>query len=206
MTDRPMSVDGDETSAGCTPVGPMDNFDDGVTSAEWSPSANPPVTIAETQGQLVITLANASAGSRYGSYDTGGLLDLRDHCVFVTAVAVPRANPNVEMTLQISVNAGSLSAGIRMYNGLLDAFTRNSGGLTSHADPIFDPVQHARWRLRELTGTFYWETSPDGNAWTIQFSEPTPFGVAATKIEMFAGTSVSVANPGQAIFDRFNLP
>lgn len=38
----------------------------------------------------------------------------------------------------------------------------------------YDPVAHRWWRIRESSGTCYWDTSPDGTNWTNQASAATP--------------------------------
>ncbi|HKP73776.1 MAG TPA: carboxypeptidase regulatory-like domain-containing protein, partial [Pyrinomonadaceae bacterium] len=68
----------------------------------------------------------------------------------------------------------------------------------------YDPVQHRYWRFRHdaATNTMFFETSPDRVTWTVQLQVPLGTNVGALAAELNAGTSGSVSNPGQAIFDN----
>lgn len=44
----------------------------------------------------------------------------------------------------------------------------------------YDSTAHRFVRIREAAGTVYWETSPDGTAWTVRRSSPTPDWVGDT--------------------------
>jgi hypothetical protein len=69
----------------------------------------------------------------------------------------------------------------------------------------FDPSAHAWWRLRETSGTTYYETSADGHAFSVQGSVATPIGVDATHIAFFGGTEPSSESPGEMRFTDLNL-
>lgn len=51
----------------------------------------------------------------------------------------------------------------------------------------YDPAVHRWWRIREDTGTIYWDTSHDGITWTNRRSVPTPFDVTALSLSLLSG-------------------
>ena len=63
------------------------------------------------------------------------------------------------------------------------------------------------WRIREASGTIYWETSPDCNTWTVQRSEATDttIGLGAMQAQLLGYNSGSGA-PGVILFSNFNVP
>ena len=49
----------------------------------------------------------------------------------------------------------------------------------------------------------YWETSPDGVMWTIQYQQATP-GATTALITLSAGTTNAAAQTDVIAFDNFN--
>jgi hypothetical protein len=72
---------------------------------------------------------------------------------------------------------------------------------------LYDPAQHAWWRIRESGGTLFWETAPDGKAWVVQAQlSALPFAIDVLDVDVMSGTYQSQASPGQSHFDNLNLP
>lgn len=69
----------------------------------------------------------------------------------------------------------------------------------------YDPVQHAWVRIREDSGTLFFDTSADGIAWTNRHSDTSPAWVADVDIEMqlLAHRDSGVADVAE--FDDFNI-
>jgi hypothetical protein len=76
------------------------------------------------------------------------------------------------------------------------------GGIT------LNTTTHRYLRIREASGTVYWDTSPDGtsSSWTNRFSDTTPFNVSAVNVQMQCGNYATEASASYAIFDDFNIP
>lgn len=73
----------------------------------------------------------------------------------------------------------------------------------------YDPAEHAWLRIREQSGTVFWDTAPDGRTWTPRFSTVSPSWVADPdlQVQLLAHCSPLVTGSGgYAEFDNFNLP
>lgn len=67
----------------------------------------------------------------------------------------------------------------------------------------YDAVAHRWWRVRESGGTIFWETSPDGAAWTTQVSWASPYA-APTASQVYMGSGYFGADPGAGSFAEFD--
>lgn len=63
-------------------------------------------------------------------------------------------------------------------------------GVNDDANLMYDSVQHAYWRIREVNGYVYWDTSPNGQYWTNQRYEPTTgLDLSAVTVRLVCGTT-----------------
>lgn len=70
---------------------------------------------------------------------------------------------------------------------------------------LYDPVDHRWWKISEAAGTVYWETSPNGLAWTVRFVQAAAGGqLGSGQIELY--TARSGTNTTYAYFDNLNAP
>jgi RHS repeat-associated protein len=94
-------------------------------------------------------------------------------------------------------------------NGNLYAVYTVNNGATIAATLTYDPVQHAWWRIREASGTVYWDTSPDGSTWTSRASlaDTALFSLATMKVGFSAATiRGGLPAPGTAKYANLNYP
>src|SRR5688500_14283263 len=182
----------------------VDNFNDNaLDGTKWAAFADttPSDRIHEVNGRL--ELRPASGTSSYGGILSNAVYDLSGSEIRVEVVRTLNAASNAVtyLTAQASNNVDHIY--IRTEGSSLIC-SWLIGSYTVLASTPYDPVAHRWWRLRELGGTLYWETSPDCARWEVQASHPTPAGYTATRtgLGMIAST---VASPGVAIFDNFNV-
>lgn len=183
-----------------------DNFDDNSTdSVKWPAAYTSSATYSETGKQLVITLAGSTSGSNYAGYATDPGYDLTANYAQIEVVSVPSQSTSAQVIFKIQYDSNNAIAFIESAGTL--AFQTNvaGGGYTSVASVTYNPIAHRFWRIRELSGAVYWDTSPDGINWTSQASTLTPIDITSTFVEFSAGTYQSETNPGSAIFDNFNI-
>lgn len=197
-----------DAPSGITCVHPnvADDFTDPAVSPDWFVGSDPGIVIAETGGELVITLASSVSVSTYGEYSFMTNQDLRDRCATVTVAGTPTPGPTAEMTFNISDGGAGQYIAFSILNNQIGAYFTPSGSPIKLAQIAFDPVAHKILRLRESAGTLFWEMSPDAVHFTTLFSEPTPFDFSSGNVTMAAGTFGSVAAPGAARFDNFDIP
>jgi hypothetical protein len=80
------------------------------------------------------------------------------------------------------------------------------GGFDQSSQTLgYDPDAHAWLRIREDSGTVYWETSPEGRTWTIRHSTTSPSWVSDTDIhiQLLAHRNAGTANFAE--FDNVNI-
>jgi hypothetical protein len=179
-----------------------DDFEDGSRSSIWGSAYNT-YMLDESAGRAIVTPAAGSNVAVYAGYRTYHLYDLRDDAI------------QVEVPVMVNTASGAhafLGAGLDPANQILVLqeggqlqFKEILGGVAAAGTAVpYSGTQHRFWKLREAAGTTYWETSPDGQAWTVRWSRPSTPYAAALHVKFGAGTIARDAAPGQAHFDNFN--
>jgi hypothetical protein len=161
------------------------------------------VEVSEEGGMLRVKPRASIAGRSYNGYVT------------VTAQNMTASHARVEVLQTTSSTANTIFAigidsnnwyGFVVESGKL--FMQSKiGGKKNSTDVPYSFSQHRFWRLRhEATDNqILWETSPDGEKWTIQRRLTPQIPLTEVFIYLGAGTYVSESNPGTAIFDNFKL-
>ncbi len=173
----------------------------------WSTKADPGMTVTEAAGVLDVAFTAAPTGVAYSRVATKAKHDLTGCSAEVMLVTLPSssltsvytnftAGDGVGNTLEFFVNNGSISAFI--WTGTTPVELKKA---------TFDALKHTWLRLREASGTVYWDTSGDGKTW-VNFTSTTPtFSIKAMNFFLGSGTfAAEPTNPGKAAFDNFNLP
>ena len=81
---------------------------------------------------------------------------------------------------------------------------QGEGVNTAVGSTAYNATSHAYWRIREASGTLYWDTSPDGSTWTNRWSHAHTMDVTALTVTVTVGQSsgtggstlVADVNPG----------
>ena len=69
----------------------------------------------------------------------------------------------------------------------------------------YSATNHRFWRIRETSGTVYWETSPDGSTWTTQRSETNvDLDISSLQVVIQVGYATSIGTPTTAIVNAIN--
>jgi hypothetical protein len=91
-------------------------------------------------------------------------------------------------------------------NGTLSFVAREQGKNLGSSLPL-DAAEHRQWRFRhdEATNSLYWETRSAEGEWSVQHSARPLAPLSAISIELAAGTSAGVANPGMASFEDISV-
>ena|SRR5215510_5083477 len=83
-----------------------------------------------------------------------------------------------------------------------------AGARTSVAALEYSPAAHRWWRIRELSGKAYWETSSDGSSWSSQGSVPLSalFPLHDLNVVLSAASwDGGSPDPGQARYANLNV-
>ncbi|MCB9561578.1 MAG: hypothetical protein H6709_09450 [Kofleriaceae bacterium] len=172
-----------------------DDFADNQVGREWIAWGDTGAVTLEGAGQLQIVFA--SAGETWAGYTSRNRFDLRDGELRAGVVQAGATDTVLELKdrtgdrCQLVAEAGQLVA--RVVDG---------AGASDRASVPYVPSVHRYWRMREVGGTLFWETSADQQAWTLLHAEPTPIDAAHVHGVVAAAGS---ATTGSAIFDSVNV-
>ncbi|MFJ6905613.1 LamG-like jellyroll fold domain-containing protein [Streptomyces griseoluteus] len=170
-----------------------DDFDDDVLSTTLWPGSYGGVL--ETNGVArvpVSTVADAGLQSARVWKLTGSQLAAK-------LVTVPKANGSTNAAASMWVT--STTAGTRIgwrydaLTGLLAAMNQTGFSDASPTNLTYNVVDFAWLRVREASGTVYWESSPDGRDWTTRRTMATPSWVGSqTQAVEFPATRTGGTN------------
>ena len=201
------NVNGGGTPAGqwCPVSSITDDFQSSTRSVQWARSwVNSPETVSQGSGLLMFTLAANAIAS--GAYYSAASFDLTGSA-FVLHVPQTASTTTHAQTYVSLDGAGNNQITTYEEDGQLDFRIAVAGTYQNLGSVLYDPTQHAWWRIRESASTIYWETAPDGKTWTVQQQlNPLPFAITALDVEIGSDTYQSTASPGASRFAACNLP
>lgn len=146
-------------------------------------------------------------------WEPQNVFDLRDSFLSARATVPPNPsglNPSLDMyVITAEGKANMLNLGAPNFEGKLYAYQRVDSAwyeVNSAGWPIYNPVTHAWWRIRETAGMISFETSPDGATWTEIAVTGTPFNVARVvpSFETYQNTGTGMSY-GSAYVDDVNI-
>lgn len=184
-----------------------DNFSDNAIGQQWykgSFQATPAssVTVAETGGQLSITLPNSTAGNNYRGL-VGTPHDLADGgSERIKFVSKPSGT---SYQARFSIGQSGRNCLFFFMDGTNLAYGLFSGGsFSSIASVTFNAVNHLYWRLRRDGDDVVAEHSPDASSWTeLGTSTGTPFSFSNLITCIEAGSTGSTTFDAPVIFDDY---
>ncbi|MEU0181770.1 hypothetical protein ABZ312_11365 [Streptomyces sp. NPDC006207] len=170
-----------------------DDFDDGVVGAVWTASGG----ATETGGRMRLPLVAAGTTSRFTGTRQWKLQGSQLTARFCTA---PANGGSAFGSVTMYVQAVAANTWLRWTYNAMDGNLRayNDAGSTDASPTVltYDPIQHGWLRIRETSGTVYWETSSDGYNWSVQRSLATPAWVVSdlVRVEFAANRSGGVSD------------
>jgi hypothetical protein len=186
----------------CPASSVADTFDDGVLPPSYNDwSGNGSCWIGETNGRLELSFAGF--GDSWCAVDTSQLVDLRNDAVSIEVIPAPAGTTFTTLFEAISMSGDKL----QMSYGPQGLSMQMLHGTVAVARTTiaYSPTAHRHWRLRESNGRTFWDTSPDGAAWTNRFQAPTAIDVNGVVVNMGGGHQWP--GPGSSsttAFDRLN--
>lgn len=179
----------------------VDDFDDdSIDTARWPNNYG---GVAESGGRFVIDCDSGQwSGLKSAAAYTldGSFVLLRAYPPAANTATVSYLSVLVTTTVagtDAGFNIDTASGGI--------AFMSRVG--FSDPDAVFDtysPTDHAWLRLRESGGTLYWETSPDGQAWTVRRTDDSPTWVGDGDLALVVESHRDAGTDNTAEVDNVN--
>lgn len=191
---------------GTPPTGPTVLFTDTFTSPltnQWTVSPN---GVSISGGQLLISTSGVAAGN-YPAVETTAKYKLTSGAFTAKVPTIlPRTGGNYETCIETGPDYGN-NAGMMVDQWAFRGYITTGGTRTDYDFTVtYSATTHAWWRIRENTGTIYFETSPDGTTWTTQKTAPHSWSSASCYLICKAGYWGSTVPPAQtARWDEVTL-
>jgi hypothetical protein len=176
-----------------------DNFNDNSLDTtkwlEWETGNS-----VETGGRMQIQSTTAASYRGMESKTTGSLIG---SYVQVEVPHVLTGLTSASTDLQLAIDGDHT---ITMYEsgGQLYAEHQLNGNWVTVASIPYNATNHRWWRIREASGTIYYEYSANGITWSQLASAANPFTLTALFVMLFIGTNAANASTDTAIFDNLN--
>ncbi|MFF7290740.1 LamG-like jellyroll fold domain-containing protein [Streptomyces griseorubiginosus] len=175
-----------------------DDFDDGrINTTLWSGNFG---TVSETGGRARI---NAAAGVSSG-FQTARQWKLQGSQTMVRLATVPAGGTNARTSFMVNAVTSGTRIGFE-YNATTGKLSCKSDVAFADGAAValtYSPISHAWLRIREASGTVYWETSGDGFGWTVRRSLATPAWVVADQVNL---SIAATRDAGTTDFAEYDL-
>jgi hypothetical protein len=176
-----------------------DDFNDNsINTTKWLAGGSP-YTISEQSSQLWLTTTTASGESWLEAKTNYSMVGSYMMCEIIDAGNQSLASLDVFPILfeipAVTFVSFHIKAGI--------IYARHSS--LNKASDTYSNSKHRWLRIREASGTTYWEYSANGTVWTTLYSEATGFTITSVKayiLDVLAGAEGSTTI---AKIDNFNI-
>ncbi|MFF8953892.1 LamG domain-containing protein [Streptomyces sp. NPDC014940] len=159
-----------------------DDFDDAVVDPTLWTTSNGAL---EAGGRMRLPMTPAGVSSAYTSIRQWRLAGSKFTAKFASAPAAGGSSSASVSLYLLSQTSGT------QFRWRYDALTGQLRALSEvgSTDPsptilTYNPIDHAWLRIRESSGTVYFETSSDGYTWTVRRSLPTPAWVGSDQVQV----------------------
>jgi len=202
-----------------------DAFDNSIQpqseTPPWFTHPASATTEVEDTVNLTCTLVASSTGySTWKSIDTWDLKDSQVHMEIVHSLGANWQNTDAASAeagfyFRLDNNSGNEQAQIKLTgsvaNGLECFWNRREDGIGNSGQETYNATNHRWLRIREASGTIYFERSSDGVSWTVMNGGGSGEAHTWTDAELgtcsftfFVGNG-NVPSPGSIVFDNLNI-
>jgi hypothetical protein len=152
-----------------------------------------------------VTVPVPTASGSVNAFGTNNLYDATGATIYARVGIAQLGAGHVGTRMRIRLD-GSNACTMRVDSGSFQMNVITGGTTVTTTLPTYDPVQHAWWRLREASGVFYADTSPDGVSWTNLASMAYTWAATAVTFQ-FETAALATENSGNlAWFQHVNTP
>ena len=192
--------------APCFPPELVDDFEDGsIDTTIWNDSYHSGPIYGEANGTFYVAPAEWTSTTQYAEIYSAVPVDLTGCAVWVEVPSVLGVATQGETFLELWGGDEGNVARLRVSHGMLHVFVADSGATALDAEvTTYDATAHRWWRVRESSGTLFLETSPDGYAWAVHGTVPTPWYVTSIYVGLQASAFYTEAGPERVEFDNMD--
>lgn len=181
----------------------FDNFDDdSFDTNKWQRTND--TQILETSGHLEL---NSILAGNYVSVDSIHLYDLTGKSASLELVSAGNQSLTSWETYPLTLLIDSNNyLQFRLIGGNLQCFQKVSGVSTQIGGTVtYDSDVHKWLRIREESGTIYFDYSTNGLSWTNISSTLNPIAITGLQVEFSVGTWQAEASTTSMLIDNFNI-
>ena len=179
-----------------------DNFNDNsIDGTKWSATADGLQTVVETNQEIEITSTLVAGYGYLASVNTYDLTGSQASIKLVDAGNQALGSWDVILILYLDSNH---SVRWIIENGTIYA-QKNVNGNTTLASASYVAATFKYLKIRELSGTTYWDYSANGTSWTNFASTANPITITSLKVYLQAGTYAVELSTTTAKVDDFNI-
>lgn len=178
----------------------VDNFDSGI-SGSWTASSG---QVAASSGAIKV---NHTAASQYSDLDSAVTYDLTASGAYVQITDVGNQSLVSHEVIFLLDKDFLGTDGLMFYitGGSLFAYKMVAGTTTAvGSSATYNATNHKWLRIRESSGTTFWDTSVDGISWTNFASTANPIALTSLGAVLRCGNWQTEATASYALFDNFN--
>lgn len=140
----------------------------------------------------------------YPIFSANGPYDAVGSSLFARVTPAPVGAGTTQTIMRIAVDSSNRVTYYSDGGGILTARVTNAGVNTDVVIGTFDPYNHAWWRLREASGTIFFDTAPDGWTWTQRASIAHTWDASAVQVVFLCGYYGTEAAGMAAYVDHVN--
>lgn len=179
-----------------------DNFDSNSISSLWTVGGYTSPVFANQQLQMTIAASSTAITGMQSisNYDLTGAA-----CSIQVVDAGPQSFSGWTVIPIFILLDFSNELYFQIENGFIQAFVDVAGIPTALQTATYVSATHQFLRIREQSGTIYWDTSADGMSWTNFTSLANPFSITALYMSFLAETGSTNTVPMTAKLDNFNV-
>ena len=184
----------------------QDGFDGAaLDTGLWTESVSS-VTTGVTGGHYFVQVPGQTA-SAWGDIMSVATYDLQGCSVMIELVKALKDDGDATTVFSILTGSWQDSSGFQITGGEFRCRVVVAGTETAAQAIPYVAADHRWLRLREDSGTLFFETSLDALTWSIRYETASPAYVSQASIYMGAGSWTGTAtHPGEAQFDNVDLP
>lgn len=174
----------------------QDDFDDNsIDAAKWDTTAG----VSETGGKLRFVPT-----SSFPEAKSDNTYSLVGSSLLAETATVPTFTTGTVSWYAIAWVASNTFVGFHWENGTL-YMEEQISGVQSRTSVAFNAVTHRWVRVREASGTIYWDTSPDGVTWTTLRTKTAGRVWDDIRALLTSGFTGSEPTPGMWEVSNFNI-
>lgn len=184
-----------------------DLFDQPTLNSKWLSTIGGSATITYDTTGATVTFPSSSTASTLGQVASKSFFDLTASYAFSQVLAFPSAATAANGELRLLIWDTPSNNYVRWVyeSGTIFAQYMVLGTKSTPFSIAYNPAVHVYWRIRELSGSIYWDTSVDGLSWSNQTSVTTPITITALSMFLVGGCYQVETNPGTFKWNNVNI-